>query len=113
MPLQSELTLAILGLLAAIFAFTAYRWYCRRRSARITIWIKKFLSNRYGELPKELQIYCTDDERWPVLVAFDNPHPGNRRRLQFICSGAQSNYRLQSENVDECLPIVNALPKVV
>jgi hypothetical protein len=101
MSLQSELALGIFGVLLAITIFSAYRWMQRRRAARIKDWIEAFLMNRCGKLPEHLHIHSTDDQLWPVLASFDYPSSGSHHRLQFACSGAPSNFRLESEKVEQ------------
>jgi hypothetical protein len=101
MSSQSQLALGILGVLTAILAFGAYRWLQRRRVSRVNDWVTAFLLNRYGDVPKNLHIHCTNDQLWPVLVSFNGPPSGSHHRMQFRCSGAQSTFRLESENVDQ------------
>lgn len=84
--------------LLAIVMFAVYRWKQRRRVARVTAWIRSFLTARYGALPKNLYIDCTEDRIWPVLVTFDSQTGGKQHRFNFACSGDQSTYRLRSEN---------------
>jgi|SRR6185312_845413 len=94
------LTQLMLGMVAllAITAFGVYRWTQSRRVAGVNAWIRNFLSTRYGALPENLHIICTDDQLWPVLATFDRLSVGSRNMLHFSCSGDQSNYRLLSEN---------------
>lgn len=101
MTAQNQLTLGILILLMALFAWTTYRWIQSRRVTRVGNWVESFLIQRYGSLPARFQMICTDDQLWPVLVSFDHPPSGNHHRLQFMCSGDQSQFRLNSEQVDQ------------
>jgi len=95
--MQIQLMLAVLALLA-IAAFGVYRWTQSRRVAGVNVWIRNFLLTRYGALPENLHIICTDEQLWPVLATFDRLSVGSRHMLHFSCSGDQSNYRLDSEN---------------
>src|SRR5262245_32683173 len=83
--------------LAALAAFAVYRWRQRQRVRQVETWVKDYLVARYGVLPKDLHINCSDDTRWPVLVAFDGLRPGTRHSLQFACPGRPSTYSLLSE----------------
>jgi hypothetical protein len=49
-----------------------------------------------------LNVNCSDDPLWPVLVSFDDPRTGIRHRLQFACSGQQSTFSLRAETEDKC-----------
>ncbi len=84
----------LIGVIALVFtalaAFTAYRWRQRRRVFRVKEWVNGYLRTRYGELPDRLDINCSDDPLWPVLVAFDLPRTGVRHRLRFACHGPSS-----------------------
>ncbi len=80
---------------AGLAAFAAYRWRCRRRARLVGAWVRAYLQPRYGGVPRGLHISCTDDPSWPVLVDFEEPGAGARRRLQFYCPGADpASYRL-------------------
>jgi hypothetical protein len=69
---------------AAVAIFT---WERRGRIRRIKSWVGRFLTDRYGALPGGLNINCSDDPLWPVLVAFDHPTSKMRHSLQFACVG--------------------------
>jgi hypothetical protein len=75
---------------AAFGAFAAYRWRQRRRALRVKEWVKGYLLTRYGEVPGHLDLNCSDDTRWPVLLGFDVPRTGVRHRLRFACHGPSS-----------------------
>jgi len=94
---HSEILAVVMGLSLALIAFGVYRWRQHRRVGRIEAWISDYLSARYGELPNHLQIHCSDDPLWPVLVAFDRPQNGTRHSLRFSCAGSQPTYSLVSE----------------
>jgi hypothetical protein len=81
----------------AIAAVAWYRWRMRERARRINLWVKDFLVARYGTLPHDLHINCSDDELWPVLVSFTDGEGGTRHDLQFSCPGPVSSFRLSSE----------------
>ena len=83
----------------ALVVFAAYRWRQRRRVLRVKEWVKGYLLTRYGELPGRLDINCSDDPLWPVLVSFDLPRTGARHRLRFACQGP-SSLSLLSEKED-------------
>lgn len=83
--------------IAGLVAYAIYRRRQRRRVHRVEEWVKKYLSDRYGELPTALRIDCSDDRLWPVLVDFTGPCPGVRHRLQFTCGGTRSTFALLSE----------------
>src|SRR5690349_16410579 len=81
--------------LAVVAAFAAYRWKQRTRARRVEEWVKGYLVTRYGRLPDRLNIICTDDALWPVLVAFERP--GARHSLQFSCAKDESSFFLLRE----------------
>jgi hypothetical protein len=83
--------------IAGLVAFAIYRWRQQRRVHRVEEWVKKYLSDRYGELPASLRIDCSDDRQWPVLVDFTGPCPAVWHRLQFTCGGTRSTFALLSE----------------
>jgi MYXO-CTERM domain-containing protein len=85
----------------ALAAFAAYRWRQRRRILQVKEWVKDYLLTRYGEVPGHLDINCSDDSLWPVLVGFDMPRIGVRCRLRFACQGSSSLFLL-SEKEDPC-----------
>jgi len=93
---RAEILMIVTGFFLALAAFAVYRWRQERRVDRITTWVTEYVLAHYGQVPAPLQINCTDDHLWPVLVAFDCPRSGTRRRLQFSCAGAPSTYALVS-----------------
>lgn len=96
-PVLFSLNVFLIGVaLLAIAAFSGYRWYQVQRTERIGTWIRKYLSDRYGQLPDPLSIQCTDDTHWPVLVAFRTANGQTRHRLQFACARATSRFALVS-----------------
>ncbi len=88
--------MAALGI-SALAAFVVYRWSQRNRVYRVEERVKNYLCVRYGALPNNLRVDCSDDHLWPVLVAFDTPKTGIRRRLQFTSGETQSTFGLLSE----------------
>jgi hypothetical protein len=95
-------TEALIGMaalaLAALAAFAVYRWRMRQRVLRVRAGVEGCLSDRYGGLPQNLTINCSDDPLWPVLVAFDDPRTGTRHRLQFACNGQPSAVSLLADS---------------
>jgi hypothetical protein len=85
----------------ALAAFAVYRWGQRNRVRQIERSVKDYLMVRYGELPSDLNINCSDDPLWPVLVAFDSPRTATRHRLQFDCRGPHSPVSLLSETEEK------------
>jgi hypothetical protein len=83
--------------LMALAAFGVYLWRQRQRVRRAEVWVRDFLFARYGVLPDNLNINCSDDPLWPVLVDFDGPGTGNRHSLQFAYPGASSTLSLLCE----------------
>jgi hypothetical protein len=88
--------MAVLALVA-LAAVAVYRWQQRKRVRQVEEGVKEYLVVRYGALPDHLNINCSDDPLWPVLVAFDNPHTGSRHSLQFDFRGPPSTLSLLSE----------------
>jgi hypothetical protein len=84
-------------LFAALAAVALYRWRQRKRVHRVEGRVKDYLLGRYGGLPSRLNINCSDDPLWPVLVAFDNPRTGVRHRLQFDWREPAADLALLSE----------------
>lgn len=89
-----------LGLIALV-AFLIYKWEQKKRVHRIEQWVKDYVLDRYGDLPNPLNIKCSDDMLWPVLMAFDTPRTATRHRLQFICEKAHSTFALLSEKEEK------------
>jgi hypothetical protein len=83
--------------IAVLAAFAAYRWRQQEHARRVKEWVRRYLVTRYGELPDDLKINCTDDRLWPVLVAFDRPHGGTLHVLRFACHGPPSSVSLLAE----------------
>ncbi|MBI3863875.1 MAG: hypothetical protein HY290_18450 [Planctomycetia bacterium] len=100
MTIPTEAVLGMMGIAAALAAFAGYRWRQRLRVRGIKLWIREFLSSRYGALPDLLNINCSDDRLWPVQVTFDRRHPATRTSLQFSCGGRPATYALLSEKIE-------------
>lgn len=93
-----EMLLGIVAILVpAVVAIAVYRWRQRQRACHIAKEVKAFLLTRYGELPTNLNINCSDDRLWPVLVTFDRPGTDIRLLLQFAFPGHMSPASLLSE----------------
>jgi len=101
MSSQTELAMAALTLLTLISAFGAYRWMQNQRSAEIKSRVQSFRFDRYGKLPEQLHVHNTDDRLWPILVSYLDPPSGRHHRLQFMCPGHISTFRLVSEKSDK------------
>jgi hypothetical protein len=86
--------------LVALLVVVAYRRGRRRRALRVEAAVGKYLSGRYGALPKNLTVNCSDDALWPVLVAFDHPQTGARHRLEFGVREQDASVSLISERTD-------------
>lgn len=95
-----EVLIGMVVVIAGLVAYAIYRWRQRRRVHRVEEWVKKYLSDRYGELPAALRINCSDDRLWPVLVAFERPRDGTRHNVRFACHGSASSYSLLAEKVE-------------
>ena len=85
----------------AVAAVALYRWRMRSRVRRINQWVKDYLLARYGALPNDLRINCSDDELWPVFVSFTDGKGGSRHDLEFSCPGAVSSFRLSAEDEEK------------
>ena len=96
---MDDLTVLLIAalVLAAVVAFGAYRWLQRRRVLNVNLKIKEYLRHRFGQLPDNLRINCSDDPLWPILVSFTTPPNDDRHNLQFMCSGPISKLALLSE----------------
>jgi hypothetical protein len=79
----------VAGVVAAIASFAVYRWRQRKRD-RIKTWICEFLAARCGHVPEDLNVNCSDDPFWPVIVDFVRPGSTLRHRLQFACPDSPS-----------------------
>lgn len=95
--LETVIGLAALAA-AALAAFALYRWRQGRRARRVEGWVREYLAGRYGTVPGGLCVDCADDALWPVLVSFEDPVSGGRRRLQFSCPGPRSAFSLLQED---------------
>jgi hypothetical protein len=96
-----EALIGMVGLaVTAVVAFAVYRHQQRKRVRWVEQWVRDYLVSRYGKLPNALNVNCSDDTLWPVLVAFDDPLTRGRCRLQFACPGANATFSLLSEQRD-------------
>lgn len=87
--------------ISALIAIAIYRWAQRERVRRVGAWIEDYLSLNSNVVPLHLNINCSDDRSWPVLVEFDDARTGARHNLQFTCAGLPSSFRLVSETKQE------------
>ena len=83
--------------IAAIGAFFVYRWRQRQRVLAMNVGIREYLCQRFGQLPDNLTINCSDDPLWPILVSFTTPPYDDKHHLQFMYSGPISTLALLSE----------------
>jgi hypothetical protein len=94
-------TQVLIGIAVAIVAslggFAVYKWRQRQRVRQVKKWLENYLIVRFGELPNPLNINCSDDPLWPVLVAFSSPRTGIRHKLQFSCQDPHRTCSLLSE----------------
>ena len=100
---RSSVTLIAVAVLAvaALAALAYYRRRQKERARRVAEGVKDYLVARYGGLPNRLNINCSDDPLWPVLVDFDDAGTGPRHRLRFTCRGLQLTPVLLSEKEEE------------
>jgi hypothetical protein len=111
MERNTEVLIGIAALaVTALAAFALYRWWQRKRARRVEGWVSGYLSARYGRVPENLSVNCSDDRPWPVLVGFDSPATGARHRLQFSCPGANATFRLLSETEDARPTVIPRAP---
>jgi hypothetical protein len=91
--------LALMATVAAIVlaAFVVYRSQQRKRVSAVKVWIENYLVARDHAKPLHLTVDCSNDELWPVLVAYDDKQTGIRHRMQFRCQGLPSAFSLTSE----------------
>ncbi len=98
-----EALIGMAGLaLVALAVFALYRRRQRQRVRRVENRVKDYLALRYGDLPNDLSIDCSEDVLWPVLVSFKDSRSGTRHRLQFGCWGSVSMLSLLSDKEDKC-----------
>jgi hypothetical protein len=101
MDQQAEVLIGVAATaLAVVAAVAVYRRGRRRRALRVEASARKYLSDRYGALPKNVTVNCSDDALWPVLVAFDHPQAGVRHRLEFGVREQDASVSLISERTD-------------
>lgn len=92
-----DVSLGFCIMLTAFAAFILYRTHQFRHARLVNGLVKNYLMTRYGELPSALSIDCSDDRLWPILVKFDHPNPETRHRLEFMCPGSKSTFKLVKE----------------
>jgi len=98
MTTTTQLIGVIAGMVAGVLAtFAIYRVTQRERVRRVHAWIKDYLFlNHQCDTPADLNINCSDDRLWPVIVRFVDSESGRRHCLQFMCSGSSDTFRLRS-----------------
>lgn len=89
------------GVALLALAFAVYRWQQRKRVRRVEQWVREYLAERYGEVPDDLHINCSDDTNWPVLVSFNSRQNGTSHRLQFVCGRTIPTFFLLSETGEQ------------
>ncbi len=97
MDKSTSILIGMATLAIAVLAFAAYAWWRRQRVHRVEARVKRYLCDRYGALPDRLNINCSDDSLWPVLVTFNAPLTGSRHSLQFTGTEKHSAFVLLSE----------------
>ena len=83
--------------LITVTAVVIYQWQQRTRVRLVEGWVRNYLVTRFGELPNRLNINCSNDRLWPVLVAFDDRHTEVPHRLQFSSTADFSTFALVSD----------------
>ena len=98
MTTTTQLIGIIAGMVVGVLAtFAIYRATQRERVRRVQAWIKDYLFlNHLCDTPVDLNINCSNDQLWPVIVRFVDSQNGLRHCLQFMCSGSPSTFRLRS-----------------
>src|SRR5690348_6041143 len=94
-------TAALLGTAAlaaaALAAFLVSRWRQRNRVRRVAEWVTDHLVSRYGGPLENLNVNCSDDPLWPVLVTCDDPRTRTRHSRRLSCAELASAFSLTSE----------------
>lgn len=88
--------------LTCLAVFPVYRWWQQKRVRRVELWVKNFLLARFGAIPNYLNINCSQDPLWPVLVYFETPSTERQHRMQFDCRRSQHTWLLVSEREEPC-----------
>lgn len=92
--MRNDLAILIAALAAvSVIAFVLYRLKNGERVRAVKERVRDHLRNYYGEVPGELTVNCSDDDRWPILVSFVEPRSHSVKRLQFKCSRSVSTVR--------------------
>jgi|SRR5579884_2160382 len=101
MPNELRLLTAAVLAVTALVVFALSRRRQRLRARRVGLRVNEYLLARCGTLPTSLNINCSIDPLWPVVVAFVDPRTGARHRLRFDCCGPHAALSLVSEKEDE------------
>ena len=95
---NAELVMGIAVLmLGSLAVFAVYNWRHLRRRRLVDTWVREYLKDRFGEMPSDLRINCSNDRLWPILVDFEVPRTETQYHLQFVCPGTHSSLSLRSE----------------
>lgn len=97
MAIYQQVLLAISFVFLGAIVLAAYQRRQRDRVHSVKKWVMDFLCGRYGKLPSQLHIHCSNDRLWPVLARFDLPGTVQRHSMQFECSGLSQTWSLISE----------------
>lgn len=97
MAIYQPVLLAVGFVILGAVVLAAYQRRQQNRVHSIELWVMDYLGGRYGKLPTELHILCSNDRLWPVLARFDMPGTALRHSMQFNCSGPCPTWSLTSE----------------
>lgn len=96
--MHSNLAILIAAVaVVTVIAFVLYRLKNAERIRAVKERVRDHLRKHYGEVPDELIVNCSDDERWPILVSFVEPRSHVVKRLQFKCSRSIATFRVHAE----------------
>lgn len=101
MAIYQQVLVAISFVFLGAVVLAAYQQRQQNRVHSIELWVRDFLGNRYGKLPSELHIHCSNDRLWPVLARFDRPDTGKRHSMLFECGGLSRTWSLVSERDEQ------------
>lgn len=101
MAIYQQVMLAIGFVFLGAVVLAAYQRRQRDRVLSIELWVMDFLCDRYGKLPSQLHIHCSNDRLWPVLARFDRPDTGQRHSMLFECGGLSRTWSLVSERDEQ------------
>jgi hypothetical protein len=87
---------AVALLVVAVLA--VYKMQQRRRVDHIKQKVMEYLTQRFRTQPAELNIDCSNDANWPILVRFSSPTTGHWQRMQFAYSNKNSTLSMLSDS---------------